>query len=312
MQHKLRYIIYALLVVAFGAAIFLTSCNNPIGDASEDQVKYVIGMSQANLGEPWRVVMNNEIMEEASKHKDIKVIFTDAAQDSQKQVKDVEKLLGYGIDLLMISPNESEPLTPIVRKAYESIPVIVIDRDLEGEDYTMFIGANNEFIGRQAGQFIVQLLGEKGGNVVEIQGLPGSKPARDRSKGFREAISAHESIVIKDTLVADWLRDKAEDEVNKHIKDYSDVDVIYAHNDPMALGAYKAASRFGNNNIKFVGIDGLLGPEGGIQLVRDGILEATFTYPRGGKEAVQYAIKLLKGEEGLPKRVTLESNAVTE
>jgi simple sugar transport system substrate-binding protein/ribose transport system substrate-binding protein len=269
-------------------------------------------MSQANLGEPWRVVMNSEIMEEAAKYKDIKVIFTDAAQDSQKQVKDVEKLLGYGIDLLMISPNEAEPLTPIVKEAYESIPVIVIDRDLEGEDYTMFIGANNELIGKQAGQFIVELLGQKGGNVVEIQGLPGSKPAQDRSKGFREAITGYENIKIADTVVADWLRDKAEDEVNKRIRNYSNVDVIYAHNDPMALGAYMAASKFGNNNIRFVGIDGLLGNEGGIQMVKEGILEATFTYPRGGKEAVQYAIKLLNGEKGLPKRITLESNAVTE
>lgn len=192
---------------------FLAGCSNSAGSKTDDEVKYVIGMSQANLGEPWRVVMNREIMEEASKHPEIKVIFTDAAQDSQKQVKDVEKLLGYGIDLLMISPNESEPLTLIVNEAYKSIPVIVIDREIESENYTMFIGADNELIGRQAGQFIVKLLGDKGGNIVEVQGLPGSKPARDRSKGFREVIADHSKISITDTVVADWLRDKAEDEI---------------------------------------------------------------------------------------------------
>lgn len=309
---KLRNNLLILSVALLSVVFFLSGCENTIADKSDDQVKYVIGMSQANLGEPWRVVMNKEIMEEASKYKEIKVIFTDAAQDSQKQIKDVEKLLGYGIDLLMISPNESEPLTPIVGKAYESIPVIVIDRDIEGEDYTMFIGANNQLIGKQAGQFIADLLGERGGNVVEIQGLPGSKPAKDRSKGFREVIAKYDNIKITDTVVADWLRDKAEDEVHKRIRNYSNVDVIYAHNDPMALGAYRAASKFGINNIKFVGIDGLLGTEGGIQLVKDGILKATFTYPTGGKEAVQFAIKLLKGEKGLPKRITLESDAITE
>ncbi|HYE84375.1 MAG TPA: substrate-binding domain-containing protein [Clostridia bacterium] len=316
MLSKLRNIRYGALLllsaVLLPAAFFLSGCERPVGDNPEDQVKYVIGMSQANLGEPWRVVMNREIMEEAAKHEEIKVIFTDAAQDSQKQVKDVEKLLGYGIDLLMISPNEAEPLTPIVEKAYEGIPVIVIDRDIQSEEYTMFIGANNELIGRQAGQFIAELLGDRGGNVVEIQGLPGSIPAQDRSKGFGEVIAGYKNIEIVDTVVADWLRDKAEDEVHKRIRNYSNVDVIYAHNDPMALGAYRAASKFGNNNIKFVGIDGLLGEEGGIQLVKEGILKATFTYPTGGKEAVQYAIKLLKGEKGLPKRITLESNTITE
>jgi galactofuranose transport system substrate-binding protein len=315
MSHKARNIIFLIIAtLAVVLLIFLgyKGIKNNAARKSDDQVKYLIGMSQANLGEPWRVVMDKEIQKEASKYKDLKVIFTDAAQNSQKQVKDVEKLLGYGIDLLMISPNEAEPLTKVVQKAYKSIPVIVIDRDIESDDYTLFIGANNELIGRQAGQFIVKLLGLRGGNVVEIQGLPGSKPAKDRSKGFREVISKYKDIKITDTIVADWLRDKAEDEVNKRIKNYSNVDIIYAHNDPMALGAYKAARKFGLNNIKFIGIDGLSGPDGGKQMVSDGILKATFTYPTGGKEAVDYAMKILKGEKRLPKRVTLESSEITE
>jgi galactofuranose transport system substrate-binding protein len=315
MSHKPRNAIFLVIIIlAIVLLIFVgyESIKDNAVRKSDGQVKYLIGMSQANLGEPWRVVMNKEIQKEASKYKDLKVIFTDAAQNSQKQVKDVEKLLGYGIDLLMISPNEAEPLTPIVQKAYKSIPVIVIDRDIISDDYTIFIGADNELIGKQAGQFIVKLLGLKGGNVVEIQGLPGSKPAKDRSKGFREVISNYKDIKITDTIVADWLRDKAEDEVSKRIKNYSNVDVIYSHNDPMALGAYRAAGKFGLNNIKFIGIDGLSGPDGGKQMVKDGILKATFTYPTGGKEAVQYAIKLLKGEKGLPKRVTLKSSEITE
>ncbi|MCL1855554.1 MAG: substrate-binding domain-containing protein, partial [Clostridia bacterium] len=161
----------------------------PAGPWDEaDEVTFLIGMSQANLGEPWRVVMNSEIKDEASKYPNLRVIFLDAAQDSQRQVRDVEKLLGYGIDLLMISPNEAEPLTPAVEKAYQSIPVIVIDREIDGDGYTMFIGADNRQIGRMAGEFVAGLLGEAGGRVIEVMGLPGSVPARHRSEGFREAI----------------------------------------------------------------------------------------------------------------------------
>jgi len=219
--------------------------------------------------------------------------------------------MGLGIDLLMISPNEAEPLTPVVEKAYKSIPVIVIDREIEGDNYTMFIGADNREIGKQAGNFIVELLGDKGGNIVEIQGLPGSKPAKHRSEGFREVVLQHGKINIIDTVVADWLRDKAEDEFSKKLKNYSRVDLVYAHNDPMALGAYRAAGKLGISNIKFIGIDGLPGPEGGIQMVKDGILESTFTYPTGGRDAVQYAIRLLNREKDIPKRLTLESNEIT-
>jgi ABC-type sugar transport system substrate-binding protein len=292
--------------------IFLIGCSGiPNSSNNEDEIKYLVGMSQANLGEPWRVVMNDDIKLEAAKFNNLKIIFTDAAQDSQKQIRDVDKLLSFGIDLLLISPNEAEPLTPIVEKAYQSIPVIVIDRDIKSENYTMFIGADNKDIARQAGEFAVECLGEKGGNIIEIQGLPGSIPAKDRSEGFREIINKHSNIKIIDTIVADWLRDKAEDELIKKLNNYdSKIDLIYAHNDPMALGAYRAAQRLGIKDIMYIGIDGLQGKDGGIQMVSDGILKATFVYPTGGKEAVDYAIKLLNHESNFQKRLTLESNKI--
>ena len=276
----------------------------------EDEITFLIGMSQANLGEPWRVVMNAEIKAEAAKYANLRVIFTDAAQDSRKQIQDVENLLGYGIDLLLISPNEAEPLTPIVEKAFQTIPVIVIDREIEGDGYTMFIGADNRQIGRMAGDFVAELLGEAGGRVIEVLGLPGSVPAQHRSEGFRDVISRHGEIGIVETVVADWLRDKAEDELLSVLPQTPDIDVIYAHNDPMALGASRAADQLGITGIKFIGIDGLPGPNGGIQLVADGILQATFIYPTGGREAVEYALALLEHREGIPKRLTLESNIV--
>lgn len=297
--------------VLLAALLSVLLCGCGVNTPEDDEVAYLIGMSQANLGEPWRVVMNEEIKTEAAKYPNLRVIFTDAAQDSQKQIRDVEKLLGYGIDLLMISPNEAEPLTSIVEQAYNSIPVIVIDREIDSDGYTMFIGADNRIIGKMAGEFVVELLGEGGGDVIEVLGLPGSVPAQHRSEGFRDAIAERENIRIVASVVADWLRDKAEDEVLPALKQFPGADAIYAHNDPMALGASQAAKTLGLTGIRFIGIDGLPGPDGGAQLVADGVLEATFTYPTGGKEAVEYAMKLLTGEGEVPKRLTLTSHIIT-
>jgi ABC-type sugar transport system substrate-binding protein len=299
-------LVLALLVA--GAA----GCTYSFGPKEDSlQIKYVIGLSQANLGEPWRVEMNREIQAEAAKHPDIRVIFLDAAQNSAKQIDDVKRLLKRGIDLLIISPNEAKPLTSIVREAYLTIPVIVLDREIEGDDYTLFIGADNRLIGKQAGEFALQLLGEKGGNIVEIQGLQDSTPAADRSIGFHEAITGKPGIRIIDQVRADWLRDKAEDRMKEAFGRLPAVDLIYAHNDPMALGAYLAAKEMGRTDIQFVGIDGLPGLDGGIQLVNGGKLQATFIYPTGGKEAIQYALKILDGNGDFPKRISLGTTRIT-
>lgn len=294
-------------------AVLVTGCGNPFVKHEDPlAIKYVIGMSQANLGEPWRVEMNQEIKNEAAKHPDVRIIFTDAGQDSQKQIEDVKRLLKLGVDLLIISPNEAKPLTPIVQEAYRQIPVIVLDREIESDDYTLFIGADNRLIGRQAGEFALKLLGAKGGNIVEIQGLQDSTPAEDRSAGFHEAVDGHPEVKVVGQLRADWLRDKAEDGMKALFEKLPDVDLIYSHNDPMALGAYYAAKEEGRTGIQFVGIDGLPGPDGGIHLVARGILKGTFIYPTGGKEAVQYALKILNGARDYPKRLPLDSIRITE
>jgi len=280
--------------------------------AKADQVEFLIGVSQANLIEPWRVIMNEEITEEAAKHKNIRIIFTDAAQSSQKQIKDVEQLMQQGIDLLIISPNDSAELTPIVAQAYKRIPVIVLDRAVEGYDYTLYIGPDNRSIGRAAGKYVAGLLGVAGGNVVEIQGPAGVPSVRERSAGFREIIGQQENIKIIDTIVADWQRDKAEDEMTRLLNIHPGVDVVFSHSDYMALGAYKAARKQGEHGIKFIGIDGFSGPNGGLRLVEDGVLHGTFTCLTGGREAVQYAVDILNHERGIPKKIIPRSHAITQ
>lgn len=300
------------MIILLSLMMQLTGCYHSSSQvAGSDQVTFVIGVSQANLIEPWRVIMNEEIKEEASKHTDVKIVFTDAVQNSDKQIKDVEELLEAGIDLLIISPNDSADLTPIVAKAYKKIPVIVLDRAVEGYDYTLYIGPDNKSIGREAGQYIADLLGAAGGKVVEIQGPAGLPSLRERSAGFREILGQYENIQIVGTVIADWQRDKAEDEMEKLLQQYPKIDVVFAHSDYMALGAYKAAKKHGINGIKFVGVDGFPGPNGGLQLVEKGILQGTFTCLTGGREAVQYALDILNHEKGIPKKIISRSNKIT-
>lgn len=307
--HLKGFTIVALLMVLSLSA--LMGCGRQKEESSDD-IKYLIGMSQANLVEPWRVKMTEEIKEEADKHDGLRVIFTDAAGNNAKQVKDVEELLTEGIDLLIISPNDSKALTPIVAKAYQNIPVIVLDRAVEGYDYSLYIGPDNNMIGRQAGAHVVELLKNKGGKVLEIQGLSGSPPVLGRSEGFREIIDKNSEIELTASIYADWQSDIAEDKVNLLKDNLSGVSVIFAQNDHMAYGAYKAMTANGINGIKYVGIDGLEGENGGIDLVKKGILESTFRCPTGGKESIIYAIDILNQIKGIPKKIILKSSIITK
>ena len=295
--------------------ILLTSlvsgCQGKHQSEELDEVKYVIGVSQANLIEPWRVIMNEELQEEAVKHPEMRAVFTDAAQNSPKQITDVEELLQLGIDLLIISPNDATDLTPIVAQAYKQIPVIVLDRGVEGYEYTLYIGPDNKSIGREAGKYIAELLGSAGGNVVEIEGPADLPSVKERNAGFREAIQQHPNIQVVRTIIADWQRDEAEDKMAQVLDQRADIDAVFAHSDYMALGAYKAADKRGLKNIKFIGIDGFDGPNGGVQLVEEGVLQGTFTCQTGGREAIQYAVDILNHEHGLPKKIIPRSQKIS-
>ena len=295
--------------VAVGAAVLAalaTAACGPRGSAT-----HLVGFSQCNLGEPWRVAMNAEVAARAQDFPDLKIVFADAQQDNAKQVADVENFLRQRIDLLMISPNEAKPLTPVVERAFKAgIPVVVIDRGIEGDSYTTFIGADNYEIGRQAGDHIVEIL-KGSGAIVEIRGLPGSPPALDRSRGMHDAIAAHPGLQIIHSPVANWLREEAMAQMEMALAAHPHIDVVYAHNDPMAVGAYLAAKAKGREReMKFIGIDALPGLDGGRQAVADGKLDATFVYPTGGREAVELAARILNGEQ-VPQRVVLKTEKIT-
>jgi ribose transport system substrate-binding protein len=276
-------------------ALAVAGCGRQAG------TRHLVGFSQCNLGEPWRVAMNAEVMARAKDFPDLRIVFADAQQDNARQVTDVENFLRQGVDLLMISPNEAKPLTPVVEKAFRAgIPVIVIDRGIEGDSFTVFIGADNYEIGRQAGE-----------KIVELRGLPGSPPAIDRGRGMHDVVSKHPGIQIVHDPVANWLREEAMAQMEMALSANPVIDLVYAHNDPMAIGAYLAAKAKGREaSMKFIGIDALPGLDGGRQAVADGKLDATFVYPTGGRQAVELAAKILAGET-VPHRVVLPTEKIT-
>ena len=269
---------------------------------------FTIGMSQCNLGEPWRVQMNADVKTAADKHADIKMIFKDAQNDTLKQRAHVEEFVSAGVDLIIISPKEAAPLTEPVAKAFDAgIPVIVLDRRVLGDKYTCFIGADNKLIGREAGRWIVKQLGGKG-KVVELKGLMTSTPGQDRHTGFRAGIEGSQIEVIFEADMK-WLEPNARKEMESALARFDEIDLVYAHNDPGAHGAYLAAKAAGREkDIMFVGIDAL--PHEGVMYVKQGILDATLQYPTGGAEAIDVALKILNGEE-VPKEITLGSRIFT-
>jgi ribose transport system substrate-binding protein len=290
---------------------------SPSASGSGSGKTFVIGMSQANKGEPWRQAMNDQISAAAAQHPNLKVVFADAAQNNAKQVADVENFLQQKIDLLLISPNEAAPLTDVVARAYDAgVPVIVLDRKVNGEKYTMWIGADNKEIGTEAGKYVADWCQKSGRNpcgVMEIRGLEGSTPAKERGDGFRAGLAANKNAKIIASQNGDWLREKAVSVSQAMFQANPKVDVVYAHNDPMAEAAIISAQNAGSDlkRMLFVGIDGLPTPDGGLRSVKDGRINVTYVYPTGGQEAIDWAVRILEKQEKPPKAVVLPTAQVT-
>jgi len=298
--------ILAVCVLVVGCAKKQTGGAKPAAEK-----RWVIGMSQCNLGEPWRVQMNSDVKEAAAKHPELQVLYKDAQNKTPVQQDQVREFISQGVGLIIISPKEARPLTRPVAEAIDAgIPVIVLDRKVEGEEYTCFIGADNVLIGQKAGEYLANMLrGE--GKIVELKGLMTSTPGQERHDGFMEGIEASELDIIFDAD-CHWLEPDAQREMKSALSQFREIDAVYAHNDPSAHGAYLAAKQEGKGRektIKFIGIDAL--PHEGVRYVKEGILTATFEYPTGGREAIDVALRILKGEE-VPKNITLGTRLFTK
>ncbi|PKQ45388.1 hybrid sensor histidine kinase/response regulator transcription factor [Confluentibacter flavum] len=259
--------------------------------------QYKVGFSQCSTTHEWRKDQIKQMQIESALYPDIELIIKDAKNSSDNQITQIESLINEGVDLLIVSANESKALTPIIEKVYKrGIPVILLERYIESNYYTSYIGSNNYKIGTEAAKYASKLLNGKG-EVIEITGLLETWPAKERQKGFKEEISNYPEIRIKKSIEGEWSFSKSEREISNIINSNVSFDLIYAHNDLMALGAVNSLKELKVQNRPFViGIDGLNGEFGGIQAVLDKNIDATFLYPTGSELALQIADKILKGE----------------
>jgi ribose transport system substrate-binding protein len=279
------------------------------------QDKLVIGFSQCTVKEPWRVEFNRRLKEHAEKaYPDVQLDMLDADDKTEKQVGDVKTFIRRGVNAILISPKEAAGLTGVVKEASEAgIPVVVLDRDVNYKDYACFVGGDNKLIGQAAGKVAVDMLGGPGkaqGVIYEICGGLASTPGQERRDGFHEVVGKEKGIKIIGGLDCDWKKDKAYSVMQDALKANPQIDLVYAHNDPMAHGAYLAAKAAGREGeIKFIGIDAL--PDEGVRWVKSGELTASLLYPTPGEVGLAMAMKILRGEK-VEKRVTLPTRVFTK
>ena len=298
--------------LAFSLLLGLTSCG------AHKEIKYFVAFSQANNAEPYRAAQNRLMEQLFSKYPDVHLVIADAQQDNSKQIAQIETLIRQRPSLLIVAPNERAPLTEVMGKAVAAgIPVICLERDITAPNYTTFIGVDNHAVGWMAGQYIRDELtrrnGAPKGKVVEIRGLLGVEAQTERHEGALEVFKASPDIQVVHEGVADWLQSNARDRMLEILRAEPKIDVVYAHNDPMAIGAYLAAKELGREHeMFFVGIDGLGGPAGGIKKVMDGVLTATFYYPLCVDKAVEIGNRMMREPGFKPdKQYILTSYAIT-
>lgn len=253
--------------------------------------------------------MNEDLRRAAASHANLRIIFKDAQNDALRQRSQVEEFIAQDIDLLIISPKEAAPLTRPVAEVYrKKIPVIVLDRAVHGDEYTVFIGADNHFIGRKAGEYARKLLGSEG-QIVELTGLMTSTPGQDRHYGFRAGLGQSQAPKVVFKADMQWLEPNARREMESALSVHDRIDLVYAHNDPGAHGAYLAAKAMGREKeMRFIGIDAL--SHEGLKYVRQNILAATFLYPTGAAEAIDIALRILGGKS-VPKKIVLGTRLFT-
>ncbi len=255
--------------------------------------QYRIGVSQCSQDD-WRMKVNDEIQREMIFHDNASVEIRSAQDNNARQIADIRYFIDNGFDAIIVAPNEAEAITPVIAEAYrKGIPVVVFDRDINGDTYTAKIQVDNEAIGKEAAQYARRIVDGQL-NVLELQGLRGSSPASTRHSGFVEEIGRMADSRIAASVYADWYELDAEKATDSLLRQHPDVNVIFAHNDRMAIGASRSARKQGRRDIKIIGIDAA--PNLGIRAVADSVIDATFFYPTEGHLLVQTVMKILQGE----------------
>ena len=275
-------------IILYLSVLFLVSC-------SENKArKYIIGVSQCS-DDIWRDKLNNELKMGEYLNDSLSVRLASSNDDSKKQIEQINQFVDEGVNLLIISPNQLNTISSAINRAYDNdIPVILFDRKSNSQKYTAFIGCDNFSIGKMMGTFIAQRLKGKG-RVAEIKGLEGSSPAIDRHRGFMAALKDYPGIQVVASESGDWKEGSGEKAMRRILGKVQDFDYVFSHNDRMAAGAIKAARILTPSRVyKYTGVDALATQGGGLDMVRDGVLEATCLYPTKGDEVIALAMNILQ------------------
>ncbi len=284
-MRKLLILILSVVLIIIGV-----SC-------SREKSHYVIGVSQCSA-DIWREKQNDELRMGTYFQDGVELRFAAAYDSDERQIQQIDSLVATGIDLLIVAPNQVQTISPAIDRAYDSgIPVIVFERKTNSQKYTAFMSADNYEMGRQMGDYIASRLNHKG-NVLVVKGLEGSSPAIERHKGFMDVVSQDADIHVLASLEGDWTEQTAYNTVKRWRAEHPSehIDLVFGLNDRTAMGARRALEERGEKLPLFCGIDGLPGDEGGIRLVRDSILDASYIYPTHGDKVLQLAIDILDGK----------------
>ena len=290
--------------------LFLILSITLLWSCSQPEDKFLIGVSQCSQDE-WRNKQNEEMLRQAAVERNMELEIRSVKDDSKKQIEDIRYFLDKKVDLLIVSPNETDAITPIVSEVYDAgIPVIVIDRKMNSNKYTAFIGADNVQIGEELGGYIAALCKNHPEKVFNLTGLPSSSSEIERNRGFMKVVEPLENAEIVGSVAADWLMETAEHVMDSVFQVHPDITLLAAHNDRMAIGAIKAAEKHNlQQKVKFIGVDALTSPGWGVEQVLNKKMLATVIYPTGGERVIQVASDILHARP-FEKEITLNTAVV--
>ena len=290
-----KFVTVCLVLAIVFTSVFAEGTAESSGDS------YYVIFSQCNNAEPYRAAQNARFEELWGQYDDVKLEIMDAQQDNSRQISQIETSIVKNPDLLIVDPNERGPLSEIMGKAKDAgIPVICLERDIVDHDnFTTWIMSDNYAIGKLAGEHMVELLrnkyGEPKGNIVDLCGLFGVEGEENRFNGAWDVMKQYPGIVEVAKAECKWLQSDGRMRMTEILRAHDNIDIVYGHNDPMAIGGYLAAKDLEREDeMYFVGVDGLNGEAGGIKKVMDGVLSASFIYPLCADEAVEIGNKLMR------------------
>jgi ribose transport system substrate-binding protein len=269
---------FVVASVAGGALLVMRPAFAELPKLKEKKV-YKVGFAQTESNNPWRLAETASMKAEADRL-GYQLVYTDAAGSAAKQASDVNSMIAQGVDVIFLPPREDKPLVPAIKAAKKAgIPVILIDRDVDhklakpGEDYVTFIGSDFIQEGQRVAEWLIKKTGGKA-TIIELEGTTGSSPANDRKKGFDEAVKKQAGMKIVASQDGDFNRDKGRQVAETLIQAHPEANVIYAHNDEMAIGAIAALEAAGKTPGRDVLIVSIDGEKDGVQAIVDGKIGA--------------------------------------